>query len=503
MMPAVYTFLKRSDSEVLQELLRVLGSGRGSVKEKWSIAAECLVETGCDAVWKLSKEYCKKFELRFPCVAYVTITSVLFEELYATVEVLSVQHESMCLPEIVPDVPLMELWPTIEQREDYVNAATTAAFIDLLRFFYNNIWMPWDDQDGMILTSKTIEDRMELWCEIHNGIINNRVARSIKLLRTSAIKAHEDLLELESLFNEDSDENDSMLPADNMLYLCAELNAKLESLRAQWSNLYENPSVREQYLAESKNKWQKDKSKINCIAIWPGGPSSEFQNMSNVFQSHLTNEHLLTITPTAEDGFSREPDEVIICTDVCEIPEIQLSKVSMCSWKGATLKADDMRAYLLVLSETCKLKQLTLDCEHVSTVIVMRAGTLHMTDCFLINKQRTDLTQGIVVKSGTKILLENCVFENFFSGIVVHRGAEVELRNCKIRKCGVGIQMFSDCIIKLDKTVIEECSEQSIRGESVDLADGDSIKGLHIENNCRIGSGDLKKEIFIARDIEK
>lgn len=60
-MPAVYTFLKRSDNDILQELLRVLGSGPGSVTEKWSIAAECLVETGCDAIWKLSKELCKKF----------------------------------------------------------------------------------------------------------------------------------------------------------------------------------------------------------------------------------------------------------------------------------------------------------------------------------------------------------------------------------------------------------------------------------------------------------
>ncbi|CAF4800030.1 unnamed protein product [Pieris macdunnoughi] len=64
------------DNDILQELLRVLGTGRGSVK-KWSIAAECLVETGCDAIWKLSKDFCKK--LRFPCVAYVTITSVFLK----------------------------------------------------------------------------------------------------------------------------------------------------------------------------------------------------------------------------------------------------------------------------------------------------------------------------------------------------------------------------------------------------------------------------------------
>lgn len=71
--------------------------------------------------------------MRFPCIAYVTITSVDFEELTASVDVLSVQHEAVTLPETVVDVPLIELWPTIKQREQCVNAATTAEFIDLLR----------------------------------------------------------------------------------------------------------------------------------------------------------------------------------------------------------------------------------------------------------------------------------------------------------------------------------------------------------------------------------
>ncbi|XP_047522709.1 protein nessun dorma [Pieris napi] len=501
MMPSVYTFLKRSDNDILQELLRVLGTGRGSVKEKWSLAAECLVETGCDAIWKLSKDFCKKFELRFPCVAYVSITSVVFEDLSATLEVASVQHESMSLPEVVPDVPLIELWPTIEQREDYVNAATTASFIDVLRFFYSNIWMPWDDQDGSIVTPKTIEDRMGLWFDLHSGVINSRVARSIKLQRTSAIKAHEDLLELESLFSEDSDENDSMLPADNMLFRCAELNAKLESIKAQWSNLYENATVREQYLAQERNKWQKDKNKINCIAIWPGGQSDEFYDISNILQSHLTSSHSLTITTSAEDGLSRDPDEVIICCQECEIPEIQLLDISICSWKGVTLKASEMRAYLLMLGEKCRLKHLTLECGQVSTAVVMKAGTLEVTDCNIINSQRMDLTQGIVAKSGTKLTLNNCVLENFFSGIVVHRNAEIELNNCIIRNCGVGIQMYPECQVQLKDTVIESCREQCIRGESCPK-DKNSIKGLHIGDNCKIGSGDLKKEILVVEAPE-
>ncbi|CAH2052436.1 unnamed protein product, partial [Iphiclides podalirius] len=197
-MQSVYLF-NRNDNEVLQELLRVFSSGRGTAREQWTLQAELLVEpVGWDALWKLSKEFCKKFDVRFPCIAYVTVTSVDFEELTASVDVLRVQHEAVTLPETVVDVPLIELWPTIEQREQCVNAATTADFIDLLRFFYHNIWMPWDDQDDKVLLSNTIEDRMNLWSDIHNGTIPHYIARSITLLRNSAINAHEKLKELDS-----------------------------------------------------------------------------------------------------------------------------------------------------------------------------------------------------------------------------------------------------------------------------------------------------------------
>lgn len=260
-MPTVHTF-SRSNSQILQELLQVFSSGRGTAREQWATQAEMLVEpVGWDALWKLSKEFCKRFDVRFPCVAYVTVTSVDFENLSTCVEVLSVQHESVTLPEAVVDVPLVELWPTTEQREQFVNAATTAEFIDLLRFYYTELWMPWDDQDDKVLLATTVEDRMQLWIDIHNGSIPNCVSRSIVLLRSSAVNAHQRLQVLDSslLDGEMYNDDDSMLPP-NYISHCAELNAKLDGLMAKWT-LYENPLIRKQYLAKVQNKWTRDKGK--------------------------------------------------------------------------------------------------------------------------------------------------------------------------------------------------------------------------------------------------
>lgn len=58
--------------------------------------------------------------------------------------------------------------------------------------------MPWDDQDGKTLLPKTIEERMSLWSDMHNGPVPNCVARSITQLRNSAIDAYKKLKDLDS-----------------------------------------------------------------------------------------------------------------------------------------------------------------------------------------------------------------------------------------------------------------------------------------------------------------
>lgn len=68
--------------------------------------------------------------------------------------------------------------------------------------------MPWDDQDEKVLLSNTIEDRMQLWSDMHNGTIPNCVARTITLIRSSAIDAYHKLKELDSSMCEGGVEND-------------------------------------------------------------------------------------------------------------------------------------------------------------------------------------------------------------------------------------------------------------------------------------------------------
>lgn len=56
---------------------------------------------------------------------------------------------------------------------------------------------------------------------------------------------------------------------------------------------------------------------------------------------------------------------------------------------GATLKATDMRSCLLMLSEQCRLRDLTLHCALVNTVILMRGGSLHALNCTLLDDSQS------------------------------------------------------------------------------------------------------------------
>lgn len=79
--------------------------------------------------------------------------------------------------------------------------------------------MPWDDQDDKVLLSTTVEDRFNLWLDMHNGTIPTCVSRSVVLLRNSAINAHQRLQVLDSSLIDDGDMyNDDGEGIINILY---------------------------------------------------------------------------------------------------------------------------------------------------------------------------------------------------------------------------------------------------------------------------------------------
>lgn len=73
---------------------------------------------------------------------------------------------------------------------------------------------------------------------------------------------------------------------------------------------------------------------LQVIALWQGGDIAEFKNITKFLETRVTYDHTLTITMSAEEALSLEPNEVVVCSKQYEIPEISLSQISLCSIGG-------------------------------------------------------------------------------------------------------------------------------------------------------------------------
>lgn len=87
---------------------------------------------GWQAIWKLNRATCEQYKIKYPTVVLGTVNNVYFQDLMADFSISAVQDDDVHLPEI-HEVPLEDLWPTIDQENGELNVERTADCIDELR----------------------------------------------------------------------------------------------------------------------------------------------------------------------------------------------------------------------------------------------------------------------------------------------------------------------------------------------------------------------------------
>lgn len=117
------------------------------IKKEWSNYLEFSIDPmGWQAVWKIPRFTCEDLNISFPTLVIVCVDEVKTEHHSAIIKILAVQDD-ISLPEF-HEVPLMELYPTMEQDKSIaLDIQTTANSIDMLRFFYMHIFLPWDYEE--------------------------------------------------------------------------------------------------------------------------------------------------------------------------------------------------------------------------------------------------------------------------------------------------------------------------------------------------------------------
>lgn len=87
---------------------------------------------GWQALWKISRAVCESLDIKYPTIVLGVVNNVLFKELKAEFMVTRVQDNDVHIPEH-HEVPLEDLWPTVEQENPELNTERTADCIDQLR----------------------------------------------------------------------------------------------------------------------------------------------------------------------------------------------------------------------------------------------------------------------------------------------------------------------------------------------------------------------------------
>lgn len=153
-MDQVITF-DRSLQERLQDYLEIFSNEKhtsaAQIKRGFSFHLEFSVDpNGWQAVWKIPRLTCEQLHIAFPTIVLVYVDEIDFNELMAFVKIIAVQDD-ISLPE-KHYVPLLQLWPTKSQDKTVVlNLVSTAKALDMYRFFYTNVFLPWDfDEDDNV-----------------------------------------------------------------------------------------------------------------------------------------------------------------------------------------------------------------------------------------------------------------------------------------------------------------------------------------------------------------
>lgn len=251
----------KSFQERLQEYQDTLAThevlAATQVKKEWSMYLELAIDPlGWQAIWKIPRIICEKFKISYPTIVLAYVDSIDFEQLTATVKILAVQDDIQ-LPEI-HTANLTQLWPTKHQDDTVcLDMQATANALDMLRFFYNHLWRPWDveEDDDSDWITKHLEVRLHLYYDMKLGLIPPNISEQFRsmLIEARTIQAKLDRLEEEMSDTELSDadllsEKEGMSERMEML---TDLHIRMAKLKTE-VEIIENPVMRKFILKKQK-----------------------------------------------------------------------------------------------------------------------------------------------------------------------------------------------------------------------------------------------------------
>jgi len=375
----------------------------------------------------------------------------------ADVEIIEAS-ESWINSETAISVHLSELYPILDQENDALNMDQVGEALDLYRFFYKNIWRPWDAETPVEdWPDKVLINRIQLAFDLVSKCGNWGAARQLETLASAAQHTMDELTDLEATAGElDEDELDEDLAArvSQLVLRKAEIKKKAE--------LLENPDLREFFTCERQQERRNERKNGDpgIILVWKSGPVQDMVDIASRLQQDCSGSEELHVVPLIQHAadISVAKDRVVIASRGTHLLE-RLGDLS----NGGSIEGSAAFSIDQLISTTeqqnskrqPRSENATLICpDGVSNMFLEISGDFKMKNIVL--DLPSSLKTGIVVSSG-KLSLENVIIQGGKVGIAVLTGAEVELTNCAILNCNTAILQDSAATLHLGNTQILNC----------------------------------------------
>lgn len=436
------------------------------IKKEWSLFMDLTVDSsGWQAVWKIPRLKCEELKIGFPTVVLAYVEMVDYLEIEATVKVLAVQGDIH-----IPDrhsVPLIQLWPTKEQDKTVaLNLELTSNTIDMYRFFYLNIFMPWDMQEDTSVDwlSKHLELRLHLYFDMRNGVIPKATAQHLKSLLNDAHRLHAQHQLLASQIDDDNADGNKEKDMDILF------NIYLQILQIRNEvEILEDPTLRKAYF---KNQMQtQTPNQVRTIPenflVMAEGNVDDYTTFLFNAKGDIRNENLKFVSSiySALEN-SNGNDKIILNRGEHTLGS---SNSILCGGilKGLYSKEETIinsinDDIMLDCSNDVLLENVTFNVNATQYGIVVRGGHLTIKNCKIVGEGKSSIHQGIIVLDGSKLEMIDCVVSGFFTTIVGNSGSTISLTNCEISNANIGLKLYEKSNLKVELSRFANCKDYGV-----------------------------------------
>ncbi|XP_055546279.1 protein nessun dorma isoform X2 [Wyeomyia smithii] len=491
----------------LQEAQDILGArdipvSASGVRNEWANYMEVALEpTGWQALWRIPRVVCEELSVKFPTVVMGTVEQVLFDELKAIFSINAVQDDDVHLPD-KQIVSLEELWPLKEQENDCLNIDRTADCVDQLRFFYQHIWMPWDnddDSDGSDWAEKHLESRIKFYYDLKNKTMSKRLSSHILALLAEAnyIQKKRELLEKE-IEQEEEDKEDAEeygLPHPTKACELMEIHLRLCSIKND-VDILENPAMRGVYekIRFSDEGVSFESKPINAVDVrivtHVGTLQEQIEYLEKVKQQVDDQQKLVRICDTLQGALesSKSSDQIFLppgrhsinfleylsnggsIKAISPVPFVFINPNQLLFIEAtAAVNSKNDDSILITIDGDYCFENILLDCANVRTGMLIKSGNVTFQNCYFAGDKKSTTKQGIVIFGNSTIQFERCVIKDFAAGIYSNQNCKIKLVDSVIRDCINGIEVLDGCSVNFCRSKIINSLNYGVTLEVNDL----------------------------------